>query len=189
MMRLMKCCWSSFCIVMVRVLLLDALIHLLSLHLMIYALCFLGEPILFAQAAIIPPTIGTTMKATVVFDSRSNKQPELQMKVSCARPDISTTGSLVSHRGIHTSLSIGFIDADDTMPSDLTSLEEQSAGDDDELRAWTRRVQKFYSIYCPSKTNTCRATAIKFKGKEEDMFVALYHQYKVDLPDQIYHLQ
>jgi hypothetical protein len=174
---------------MVRVLLLDAFIHLLSLHLMIYALCFLGEPILFAQAAIIPPTIGTTMKATVVFDSRSYKQPELQMKVSCARPDISTTGSLVSHRGIHTSLSIGFIDADDTMPSDLTSLEEQSAGDDDELRAWTRRVQKFYSIYCPSKTNTCRATAIKFKGKEEDMFVALYHQYKVDLPDQIYHLQ
>jgi hypothetical protein len=57
-----------------------------------------------------------------------------------------------------------------------------------DLRLWTARVSGFYAVYCPSKAGEgCRDTAKKFKGREADLFEALYHKYSVDESEQTFH--
>lgn len=57
-----------------------------------------------------------------------------------------------------------------------------------ELRLWSSRVSAFYGVYCPSKAGEgCRETAKKFKGRETDLFSALYHKYTVEETDQTFH--
>jgi len=74
-------------------------------------------------------------------------------------------------------------------PAVPTSLPESELSEaETETRLWSARVSAFYGVYCPSKVGpACRDTAVKFKGREGDLFAALYHKYSVAEPDQTFH--
>lgn len=57
------------------------------------------------------------------------------------------------------------------------------------FQLWVARIAAFYQTYFPEKAvaKACRDTATKFKGREMDLFNALYHKYEVAPADQTYH--
>ena len=87
--------------------------------------------------------------------------------------------------------------ASDLVRAERSGLEwGEGSGGQDEMspealrELWASRVMGFYQAHCPPKADfqSCADTADKFRGREGDLFAALYHKYKVAEKGRVFHM-